>query len=146
MESPFFIEPGQTRIQIDETFINWGPFFFQDKPPRIGRVEVEQWTGGISSNTRYFKEVFEIEFTILNQQQANTLTQILQETGVEAVHTLIYQTPEITRKWDGTTAAGSNINTDVNRVREQVLLTYDGMIHIVGNANLYTCVVHGMEI
>lgn len=128
-------------INIDSlVFFTEGPFFFQEGAPRIGRTEVEANTGSIYSYTRYSRDNFNIDFAALNETEATKLRNIIEATGTNAHHTLIYITPERTKTYDSATT-----NTDVNRIRKKVIIESDGLKHIDGYPNLYRCTIKCKE-
>lgn len=133
-------------ITIDSLTVS-SPFLFIPGAFRMGRVEVEAWTGDIHTYTKYVKDTFSIEFYNLTQSQMNTLTQILNQVGSEVLHTVTYTTDDLIRLYDGSTSPSGITNIDVNRVRQKVILdSPTGINHIQKAPNNYTCTLTGKEV
>jgi len=105
-------------------------FNFADGPPIIGRLATRSYTGTMYLTDKYYKDTFQVTFPKLTPTQMYQLNQILRQTGIGALHTVVYASAGpngavALRKYDGSTAyaSGYGINDDVGRLRAQVYAT-----------------------
>lgn len=131
-------------IQVD-AFLKDGLFAFLQTEGEEGAVETRAATGDLHILSRYLKEAFELSFPELNQAESDQLRQILSQVGVNVLHTVVYKSPEVTRKWDGSTLPGYGINTDIGRLRKKIRVKTWSMPHHENIANTYRCTVQCVE-
>ena len=112
-----------SQISID-SFLIQNLFLFVPGKPIMNRSDQRAYTGKAHTNVRWFKDTFVIQFPKLTFQQYSQLMGILQQTGTNPFHTVLYyyESPsgvQQIRQYDGLTAyaAGYGINDDVQRMR-----------------------------
>lgn len=131
-------------IQIDGFTMN-DLFLVTDKEPVLTSTEVIAFTGDEHRFDASHKDQFEINFPLLTQAQMSQLKQICRQVGANAFHTVIYSTPELVRKYDGTSQPYDGINSDVNRIRKKVSFQAVAFPHLAGQADLYECTIKCRE-
>lgn len=131
-------------IQID-AFLKDALFEFTQVQNIEGAVETRAATGDLHVVSKYQREAFDILWPELNQTESNQLRQILSQVGINVLHTVIYATPEIIRKWDNSTPPGYGVNGDIGRIRKKIRVTSWAMPHHDNIANTYRAIAHCME-
>lgn len=139
-ESYLFIDPGSAG-----SFSIYDLFAFISTKPIFGRSLSRDYTGNAHVVDRYWKDTFTVNFPKLLAAQQYALQVLLQQTGTNALHTVIYGgngpggTLEV-RKYDGTTqyASGYGINDDVQRLRRQVIAVDMEFPHWPGISNIFS--------
>lgn len=136
-----------SQVTIDN-FLIQNLFFFDMAEPLEQASDTRVFTAGLHTVLVAFKDQFKIRFPKLTQAQANQLNQLIQQTGLNAFHTVIYQTDYGTRQWDGLTpyAAGYGINDDVGRLRNKIRFKPIKLPHWQNQAGFYTAELDGMEV
>ena len=76
-----------------------------------GNIEIIQYGGTKSVYSRWKKETFKLTVNALSQAEKANLYNLYNRLGVNAFHTVAYQTLEMTVLYDGN-SHGSPINTD----------------------------------
>lgn len=141
--SYLFIDPSSPNgVQIYDLFN-----FVMDSPIEFAS-DTRAFNGSLHTVMVAFKDKINIQFPKLTQAQANLLNVLLQQTGLNAFHTVIYGTDNLIRKWDGTTAwsAGYGINDDVQRLRKQIRFKPLKLVHWPNIANTYSAELQGEEV
>lgn len=134
-------------VTIDTFTIN-DLFMFTVQAPMEFASETRAFTGDLHTVLVNFKDQIQIKFPKLTQAQANILNALLQQTGINAFHTVIYGANALVRKWDGATgyAAGYGINDDVQRLRKKIRFKPIQMPHWPSQANFYEATLDGYEV
>jgi len=115
---------------------------------KIGDNVVEDYLGGLHVNALYRKEQFSLVFFNLDEYISDTLEQLIvgpSSVGVNVFHTVQVTSPKMLRIWDGSTSPSVGINSDINRVRNQVYITNYLKNRIPGNMNRYKVTVECQE-
>lgn len=84
------------------------------------------------------KEAWTLAIPKLTQAQYNALKRVLFQTGAGVLFTVVYSTSQLVRRWDGATAPGYGVNTDINRVRNKMRLRKLAAPHWPGQASFYS--------
>lgn len=132
-------------LQID-AFILYDLFDFEMLPPQEIATEVRDYSGSLHVISRVFLDQFRFTFPKLTQAQFFQLNLILQSTS-SPLHTIIYSTPTLIRKWDNSTnwASGYGINDDVQRKRKKVRIRQFTPPHWPNVSNFYSIQGEGIE-
>ena len=139
--------PSNSYIQIDN-FQIFDLFNFIMGQPLESATETRGYTGTLHVISRFFVDQFKINFPKLTQDQMNQLNVLVQKTGVDALHTVIYSSDNnLIRKWDSSTtwSAGYGINDDVQRLRRKVRIRPVAIPHWDRLAGFYSATLDCIE-
>lgn len=136
--------PVDTYITIDNFTMN-ELFAFKMENPVEGSNQQRSYDGSLRVYSVFFKDQFTLTFPKLTQAQYDQLVQLLSQTGLNALHTVRYTQPKLTRLYDNSTKAGYSINTDVNRIRGKIRFDKWDPPHWPNQAESYSMTLHGME-
>ena len=134
------IQPRISCLSVDTFFVFWG-FSYIPLKPNEGVSQVVADAGNVFSYRKWTKDNFTLKFLCLTEYQYIQLKNIYNTVGVNGsvYHKIIYDTPAISRIWDGATAMSAIVNPDCatrqSTVRNKCLLSNWMDLNLDGNPN-----------